>query len=146
MKYKRISQISNGISFFSRAAYGSSQARGLIRARAAALCHSHSNMDSKPHLWPIPQLPSQQCSILYPLSKARDQIHMLMDTSRVRYCWATMGTPSIDISKLYKGYWIKLWSKPYIDKECQNIRIKKKLKDSRALWVRLPFPKDRFKS
>ena len=32
------------------AAYGSSQARGRIRAAAASLHHSHSNMGSKPHL------------------------------------------------------------------------------------------------
>ena len=44
---------------FSRAApvaYGGSQARGLIRAIAARLCHSHSNNRSEPHLQPTPQL------------------------------------------------------------------------------------------
>ena len=44
---------------FSRAApatYGSSQARGLIRAVAAGLHHSHSNAGSEPCLGPIPQL------------------------------------------------------------------------------------------
>ena len=38
------------------AAYGDSQARRLIGATAASLCHSHSNARSKPHLWPLPQL------------------------------------------------------------------------------------------
>ena len=40
------------------AGYGSSQARGQIRALAASLLHSHSHNQarSKPHLWPIPQL------------------------------------------------------------------------------------------
>ena len=38
---------------------------------------------------------SQQCCILNALSKARDQTHVLMQTSRVRYCWAMMGTPII---------------------------------------------------
>ena len=38
------------------AAYGGSQARGWIRAAAAGLPHSHSNVGSKPHLWPTPQL------------------------------------------------------------------------------------------
>ena len=38
------------------AAYGGSQARGLIRAVAASLCQSHSNSGSKPHLRPTPQL------------------------------------------------------------------------------------------
>ena len=31
-------------------AYGSSQARGQIRAATASLCHSRSNRGSKPHL------------------------------------------------------------------------------------------------
>ena len=33
-----------------------SQARGVIRAVAAGLCHSYSNTGSKPHLRPTPQL------------------------------------------------------------------------------------------
>ena len=33
-------------------AYGSSQARGQIRASAASLCHSHSNTRSEPQLAP----------------------------------------------------------------------------------------------
>ena len=38
------------------AAYGGSQARGLIRAVAAGLCQSHSNAGSEQHLQPTPQL------------------------------------------------------------------------------------------
>ena len=37
-------------------AYGFSQARDLIRAVAAGLDHSHSNMGSEPHLQPTSQL------------------------------------------------------------------------------------------
>ena len=37
-------------------AYGGSQARGLIRAIAASLSHSHSNVGSELHLRPTPQL------------------------------------------------------------------------------------------
>ena len=37
-------------------AYGGSQAKGQIQARAAGLHHSHSNMGSKPRPWPTPQL------------------------------------------------------------------------------------------
>ena len=35
---------------------GDSQAKGQIRAVAAGLCHSHSNMGSEPGLQPTPQL------------------------------------------------------------------------------------------
>ena len=165
-------------------AYGSSQARGRIRAIAACLHHSHSNTRSELCLWPTPQLmatpdlvtcwarpgiepasswmlvrfvsaeprwklspcpasfffffllfrtapaaygasqaraeselwlpayttatampdPSHICNlhhsswqhwILNPLSKARDRTCILMDTSWVRYHWATIGTPWI---------------------------------------------------
>ena len=38
------------------AAYGGSQARDQIRAVAAGLCQSHSNVISKPHLQPTPQI------------------------------------------------------------------------------------------
>lgn len=38
------------------AAYGSSQARGQIRAVAAGLHHSHSNAGSEPRMRPTPQL------------------------------------------------------------------------------------------
>ena len=37
---------------------------------------------------------SWQCQILNPPIKVRDQTHILMDTSGVRYHWATMGTPN----------------------------------------------------
>ena len=36
---------------------------------------------------------SRQHRILNPLSKSRDPPHILMDTSQVCYCWATMGIP-----------------------------------------------------
>ena len=37
-------------------AHGGSQARGWIRAAATVLCHSHSNVGSKPRMQPTPQL------------------------------------------------------------------------------------------
>ena len=40
------------------AAYGGSQARGLIGAVAASLCQSHSNAISEPHVQSTPQLMS----------------------------------------------------------------------------------------
>ena len=44
------------ISWATPAAYGGSQARGLIGAVAAGLHQSHSNAGSEPHLQPTPQL------------------------------------------------------------------------------------------
>ena len=38
---------------------------------------------------------SWQHWILNPLSKAKERTRILMDTSRVYYCWATMGTPNV---------------------------------------------------
>ena len=66
---------------FSRAApvaYGGSQARGLIRAVAAGLHHSHSNAESEPHLRPTPQL----TATLDP-EQARDQTHNLIVPSQI---------------------------------------------------------------
>ena len=61
-------------------AYASSQARGWMGATAAVLCHSHSTARFELHLGPMGKLEHQ---ILNPLSKARNQTHILMDTSRV---------------------------------------------------------------
>ena len=44
------------ISWAAPAAYGGSQARGVIGAVAAGLCQSHSNAGSEPRLQPTPQL------------------------------------------------------------------------------------------
>ena len=57
-------------------AYGSSQARAQIGAAGASLHHS-----------------SWQCMIFNPLSEARDQTCVLMDTSLIHFHCATMGTP-----------------------------------------------------
>ena len=40
---------------------------------------------------------SWQRWILHPLSDARDQIHNIVATSRIRFCCATMGTPQFGI-------------------------------------------------
>ena len=53
---------------FSRAApaaYGGSQARGLIRAVATGLRQSHSNMGSEPRLQPTPQLTGNAGSLTH---------------------------------------------------------------------------------
>ena len=52
--------------------------------------------------WPTPQ--PWQRQILNPLSEARDRTWIFMDTSRVRYHWATMGTPKI--SKIFIKHWL----------------------------------------
>ena len=77
-------------------AYESSQARGQIRATAAGLHHSHSNVGSKPHL-----RPTQQRQILNPLSGARDRTHIFMDASGIRFCCAMMGTPEVGFFFLF---------------------------------------------
>ena len=56
-----------------------------VKSRAAAAClrhsHSNSNPGSESCLACDLHHSSQQCRILNPLSEARDQIHILMDTS-----------------------------------------------------------------
>ena len=85
VKDKKISKC--GLLFFClfRAApvtYGGSQTRGWIKAVAAGLRHSHSNVGSQLRLQTIPQL-SQQRQILNLLRRARDWTRVLMDTSWV---------------------------------------------------------------
>ena len=72
-------------------AYGSSQDRGWIGAAAMSLYHSQSNEGSKTHLWPTPQLTAMPDPD--PLSEARDQTHILMDTSQICFYCATMENP-----------------------------------------------------
>ena len=87
-------------------AYGSSQARGQIRAVATGLHLSHSNTRPETCLWPTPQLTAMP--IPNTLSKARNQTCILMDTGWVHYCWATRGTP-MTLSLII---WLR-WSWPH---------------------------------
>ena len=80
-------------------AYGSSQAEGWIGATNAGLRDSHSNMRSEPHLQPTPQLTAMQ--ILDSLSEARDLIHLLLDTSWIRFHLTTTVTP--EFTAIFKG-------------------------------------------
>ena len=59
-------------------AYRSSQDKSQIGAAAAGLCHSQSNMGSKLHLRPTPQLVATLDP--HPLSEARDQTCVLTET------------------------------------------------------------------
>ena len=62
---------------------------------------------------------SQQRRISYPLSKARDQTRILMDTSRIRFCFATTGTPKILLFKLNTMAWWDLRNVfPWAEDEC----------------------------
>ena len=76
-------------------AYGGSQARGQIGTVATGLHRSHSNARSELPLWPTPQLTATPD--LNPLSKAKDQIYVLMDSSQIHFCWATRETPHLDL-------------------------------------------------
>ena len=60
---------------------------------SAYIHHNHINTTSKPHLSPTHGSGKHQ--ILNPLSKARDQTSVLMDTSRPCYHWATTGTRQV---------------------------------------------------
>ena len=75
-------------------AYGGSQAMGPIRAAATGLHHSHSSDRSEPHPRPTHHS-SWPHWIFNPLSKARNQTRILMDTSQVCYRQAMTRTPSL---------------------------------------------------
>ena len=75
-----------------------------------------------------------QCWILNPLSKARDQTRVLRDTSRIHYCWATMGTPILHLLR-YSFTWrvpcillkvkasdplLKMWTSTLKDHDAHN--------------------------
>ena len=63
-------------------AYGGFQARGQIRATAVGLHHSHSNVGSKPRLWPTPQFTAMPD----PQATERGQgLSNLMVTSQIRF-------------------------------------------------------------
>ena len=74
--------------FFFFCGLPSSQAMSPIGAIAASLYHS--NVGSKLHLQPTATPDAN------PLSKARDQTHILVDSSQIHFHCATMGTPLTD--------------------------------------------------
>ena len=80
-----------------RATYGSSWARGQIRAINAVRCHSHSNAGSELHLQPWCSL--RQCRILHPLSEAGDQTASLwiLVGFLTSFHWATVETPWLSV-------------------------------------------------
>ena len=67
-----------------RAAYGSSQARGQIRAVATGLCHSHSNAGSFNH-WARPGIePASSLVGSFPLSHYRNSLFYFFDLRKLR--------------------------------------------------------------
>ena len=72
-----------------------SQARGQIRAVAPGLSHSHSNARSELCLQLMHS--SQQRWTLNPLS-IEPATFMVMDTSQIRFRWATTGTALLIVS------------------------------------------------
>ena len=55
---------------------------------------------------------SQQCQVFNPLIEARNQISILMDTSRVCYHWAMMGTSCV--------YFLKVWLLEHLNYLCSS--------------------------
>ena len=74
-------------------AYGSSQVRGRIGATAVSLHHSRSNTGAEPRLHLHHS--SRQCRMPDTLREAKDGTCILMDTSWIRFCCTTTGTPKI---------------------------------------------------
>ena len=80
--------------FFFRAAgeaYGSSQARVKLELELLAYTTATATPDLS-HIFDLYHSSRQRC-IFNPLGRARDWTHILMDTSRVCFCWATVRTP-----------------------------------------------------
>ena len=78
----------NTVFFFLRdtlVTFGGSQARGGFGAAATSMPDLSQVCDL--------HLSSWQCQILNPLGRARDWTCILRDTSRVHFCWITMGAP-----------------------------------------------------
>ena len=73
---------------------------------------AYTTATATPHLSHICNLRwnSQQCQILNPLSRARDQTCILMDPSLVHYHWAMTGTPIVCVLNKTSDRWRqKIW-------------------------------------
>ena len=74
-------------------AYGGSQARSPSELQLPAYTTATSTQDPS-HVYHLHHS-SRQCQISDPLSKARGQTCVLMDTSQIPFHYTTMGTPEI---------------------------------------------------
>ena len=96
VRHKKRKEDSNYYTLFfffraTRAAYVSSQTGGRNWSCSCAYATATATRD--PSRICDLHHSSWQCQILNLLRDARDQTWILMDTSWVHYCWATMGTP-----------------------------------------------------
>ena len=97
-------------------AYESSQARNLrlgVKAELQLPAYTTATATLDPSLVHDPHHRLRQCRIINPLSKARDQTHILMDISQVSFCWATKGTPKLWIWGMVRNWEIAtglIWS------------------------------------
>ena len=73
-------------------AYGCSQARGPIGTVTASLCQSHSNGESKPCLWPTPQLNGNVRSLTHWARPGMEPATSWFLEGFVNHC-TTTGTP-----------------------------------------------------
>ena len=96
-------------------AFGSSQDRGRI-GTATATATATQDLSHVCDVYPS----SQQHQILNPWSRTRDWTHILMATSQVHFCWATMGTPSYVnfCSSKSTRYWRSWWNRK------KNVRVR----------------------
>ena len=85
-------------------AYGGSQARGLIRATAAAYARATAMPDLS-HVCDLHHS-SQQCQIINPLSEARNQTHNLIFPSQICFRCATTGIPNLFFWCSYARRWM----------------------------------------
>ena len=93
------------------------KARGLIRAAAVSLHHSHSNTWSEPRLWPTPHLTAMQD----PLPTERG--HILMDTSQIHFYCATWDLPKFPQFWKISVYKFWLFSLNLLICMCMYVRI-----------------------
>ena len=85
---------------FSRAAseaYGDSQARGLIGAVATGLRQSHSNVGSKPHLQPTPQLTTPDQPTEQGQGSNLQRVLVLLNTYACYPCQPLIGESSLEL-------------------------------------------------
>ena len=96
-----------------------------------------------------PHHSSWKLQILNPPREARDWIHILMDSSQIRYHWATMGTPKISFNGwMAKQLWyIQYYSAikgnrllihiQYNKMNFQKITLSEKSQSQKAAWFHL---------